>query len=39
MGSRQIAWLRGFGATHFIAGNETAAGGAQDRRSEPTLIE
>jgi outer membrane protein OmpA-like peptidoglycan-associated protein len=30
---------RGFGATHFIAGNETAEGRAQNRRIELLLIE
>jgi len=31
--------VRGFGATHFIAGNETAEGRAQNRRIELLLIE
>ncbi len=30
---------RGFGATHFIARNETADGRAQNRRIEPMLME
>jgi outer membrane protein OmpA-like peptidoglycan-associated protein len=30
---------RGFGATHFIAGNQTAEGRAQNRRIELLLIE
>ncbi len=40
MGSRQIALIaRGFGATHFIARNETADGRAQNRRIELMLME
>ena len=31
--------VRGFGARHFIAGNETADGRAQNRRIELLLIE
>jgi outer membrane protein OmpA-like peptidoglycan-associated protein len=30
---------RGFGATHFVASNDTADGRAQNRRIELTLIE